>query len=95
MIREQYAIATDNQLAREQKEAAHDDVRISSWCDDDTEVLSERRELLSIRKRGREGGREGERESEREVQQLHDCSCTYTYACSPLFHNFIALTWKW
>ena len=38
-------------MAREQKEAAHDDVRMSTWCDDDTEqraVLSEGRELLSV-----------------------------------------------
>ena len=38
-------------MAREWKEAAHDDVRMSTWCDDDTEqraVLSEGRELLSV-----------------------------------------------
>jgi len=38
-------------LAREQKQAAHDDVRMSTWCDNDTEhraVLSEGREVLSV-----------------------------------------------
>ena len=38
---EENQLQQKNQLAREQKEAAHDDVRMSTWCDDDTEQRAE------------------------------------------------------